>query len=137
MAKITVEQVKKLNDKCGQGFCLDLNYFLMHGEKELHKNVKITEDTFFEYSLSYRRAYKGYRATGYDIIVRRTLYKQDGSMAVNTTGWDTIVIKEGLDKKLSSKLIEITSQSGDLTKLFDNAERLEKRVIDTNGMIAV
>ena len=40
--KITREQVKKINDKMGNGWELDLYYYFMHGEKTA--SLKIPQD---------------------------------------------------------------------------------------------
>ena len=68
MAKITVEQVKKINSKCDNGFRLDVQYFLIHSEKTLYKDIDINNNLKIEVKINYCPEYEnslGYnRETG-------------------------------------------------------------------------
>lgn len=43
MARITVEQINKINAKCKNGFELDLNAALLRGEKRLEKDIRLDD----------------------------------------------------------------------------------------------
>ena len=43
MSKLTIEQIKKINNGCSNGFSFDRSYFLFHNEKTLKKNVFLDE----------------------------------------------------------------------------------------------
>lgn len=53
MAKITQERVAKINNMCSNEFILDVKYFLFHNEKTLIKRIRLDEQNFLEYRLSY------------------------------------------------------------------------------------
>lgn len=58
MPKITKKQIEKINNGCLNGFYLDLEYFLLHNEKQLVK-YEDTDDTHkLEYCLSYFPEYE-------------------------------------------------------------------------------
>lgn len=58
MAKITKKQVENINNKCFNGFKLDLEYFLMHNEKQLVKYDFIDDTRRIEYCLHYFPKYE-------------------------------------------------------------------------------
>ena len=43
MSKLTIEQIKKINNGCSNGFSFDRSYFLFHNEKTLKKNILLTK----------------------------------------------------------------------------------------------
>ena len=43
MSKLTIEQIKKINNGCSNGFSFDRSYFLFHSEKTLKKNIYLDE----------------------------------------------------------------------------------------------
>ena len=49
MAKITKEQIMKVNSQCHNGWRLDTQYYLFHGEKILFKNIEIDEENYLRY----------------------------------------------------------------------------------------
>ena len=53
MAKITREQIVKINSKCENGFKLDVRYFLMRNDKELVKFIEMPEGRLLEAKLCY------------------------------------------------------------------------------------
>ena len=139
MARLTVEQVKTINSKCGDNFKLDLQAYGYRNEKQLCKTV-FTDDTHYtQYTLYYSKhidassRFSGIKT--YDITLMREHYKVEPSgMACNTSGWDTITVETGLTKKMFNHLIELTNTK-DLIALYDNKELLNKRVLDESGMI--
>ncbi|MGL4802008.1 MAG: hypothetical protein ACRC18_07055 [Cetobacterium sp.] len=68
MANITKEQVIKINSKCDNGFKLDIEYFLIHGEKRLNKQISINKNMMVECKIQFNTEYEnsqGYnRPTG-------------------------------------------------------------------------
>lgn len=53
MAKITREQIIKINNMCSNEWMLDVDYFLFHNEKILIKRIRLDEKHYLEYSLKY------------------------------------------------------------------------------------
>ena len=53
MAKITREQINKINSKCENGFNLDVKYYLMRNDKELVKYIDMSEGRLLEAKLCY------------------------------------------------------------------------------------
>lgn len=53
MPKISVEQVKKINAKCSNGWRLDLEYYSTHGEKQLIKCIELDEESYLRFIICY------------------------------------------------------------------------------------
>ena len=53
MAKITQEQLAKINNKCDNEWMLDLEYYLYHNEKTLIKRIRLDDEHYLEYRLHY------------------------------------------------------------------------------------
>lgn len=103
MAKISQEQIKKINEKCQNGWRLDLQYFVFHSEKQLIKRIKIDEEDYLEFSLGYDwnnkiilRISKFYHRAGDDFATSSGLGKRKE-------------LTEQQKQKSISKLIEFTA----------------------------
>ena len=53
MARITREQIQKINEKCSNGWGLDIQYFLYHNEKTLIKKIDLDSEHYLEFRLYY------------------------------------------------------------------------------------
>lgn len=53
MPSITKEQVDSTNAKCSNGWKLDVEYYLSHGEKTLIKCVTLDEKNYLEFTIRY------------------------------------------------------------------------------------
>lgn len=53
MAKITREQIQKINSKCKNSWELDIQYFIFHNEKTLKKIIKLDEEHYLEFKIDY------------------------------------------------------------------------------------
>lgn len=65
MAKITKDQVNKINAKCKNGFTLSLYTAIIHGEKCLEKDIRIDDSgILYRVSLRFKEKYDEFRAIG-------------------------------------------------------------------------
>lgn len=53
MAKITREQILKINNQCKNDWRLDTEYFIFHNEKTLVKHIKLNNENYLEFTLRY------------------------------------------------------------------------------------
>lgn len=53
MAKITREQIENINKKCINDWRLDVQYYLWHNEKTLIKQIKLDDENYIEFRLSF------------------------------------------------------------------------------------
>lgn len=53
MAKITREQIQKINNKCKNGWELDIQFFIFHNEKTLKKIIELDEEHYLEFKIDY------------------------------------------------------------------------------------
>ena len=60
MSKITREQVIKTNEKCGNGFELDVMYYINWGEKRFEKRIEMGENDVLCVTVSYREFREGF-----------------------------------------------------------------------------
>ena len=121
MAKITIEQIKKINDKCFNGFKLDTQYFLLHNEKTLYKDININEGLKIEVKINYYAEYEnslGYnRPTGKLIptLNFRKWVNNDNSTMWSSTDWGKrkIISDERPTRKNISLLQKLTKEVTD------------------------
>lgn len=53
MASITRQQVDSINNKCSNNWELDVQYYLMHNDKALIKQIAIDEEHYLEFCIRY------------------------------------------------------------------------------------
>lgn len=53
MARITREQIQKINNQCKNDWRLDTEYFIFHNEKTLVKHIKLDDEHYLEFTLRY------------------------------------------------------------------------------------
>ena len=53
MPKITKQQIEKINKKCMNDWRLDVQYYLWHDEKTLMKQIKLDDENYIEFRLSF------------------------------------------------------------------------------------
>lgn len=53
MAKITTEQILKINRMCSNNWRFDIQYFIYHSEKTLRKQIDLNEQSYLEFTLRY------------------------------------------------------------------------------------
>ncbi len=58
MAKITREQFNKWNAQAQNGFGLDLQYYVIWGEKTLTKKIELDNGNVVEFKIEYRNEYE-------------------------------------------------------------------------------
>ena len=51
--KITKKQVDSINNQCANGWELDVQYFLFHGEKTLIKQIQLDDENYLEFAIRY------------------------------------------------------------------------------------
>ena len=51
--RITKEQVDSINNQCANGWKLDVQYFLFHGEKTLIKQIQLDDENYLEFAIRY------------------------------------------------------------------------------------
>ena len=65
MAKITKDQVNKINAKCKNGFTLSLYAAMIHGEKWLEKDIQLDDsDVLYRITLRFKEKYDRFRTIG-------------------------------------------------------------------------
>lgn len=53
MARITRENVQKINSKCKNGWELDVEYYLYHGDKTLIKQIRLDDENYLQFAIRY------------------------------------------------------------------------------------
>lgn len=121
MAKITIEQIKKINDKCFNNFKLDTQYFLIHNEKTLYKDITINENLRIEVKINYYTEYEnslGYNRPTGKLIPTLNFRKwvNDGNSTMwSSTDWGKrkIISDERPARKNISLLQKLTKEVTD------------------------
>ena len=115
MAKITREQINKINSGCKNGFGLDMWLFMTHNEKSLSKMVKIADNQYIKARIMF-----------YDKWNRETK-KTDNIPTIHLSRWTVdangtgtsyglgywVHLQEALPRKNMKVLQEITNQFDD------------------------
>lgn len=105
MASLTREQINEINNKCSNGWQLDMQYFLMYREKTLIKRVRLDEQNFLEFILSYNNDNQ------IAIRISKYFHKSNETMAVSTKFGKWIILDETSAKRRSiNNLIIITEK---------------------------
>lgn len=113
MPKITSEQINSVNSKCSNDWCLNVLYYSGYGEKTLIKRIRLDEQNFLEFTLSYN--------SNNQITLRISKYthKAEDTMAVSEGLGKTVILDETKAKRKSvNNLIEQTTKLTD-EKLLD------------------
>ena len=53
MAKMTKEQLQKINNSCKNGWGLDIQYFMFHNEKTLIKHITIDDENYLQFKIDF------------------------------------------------------------------------------------
>lgn len=117
MARITQEQVKKINDKCLNNWRLDIEYYLFHNEKTLIKQIKIDYEHYLKFRLNYN--YKNQIS----LHISKFYHKEDDYFASsNGLGKRLILDETQATRKNINNLIEFTNSLTDDECMRINAE---------------
>ena len=111
MAKITREQIQKINSKCKNSWELDIQYFIFHNEKTLKKIIELDEEHYLEFKIDYN--YKNQIV----LFINKFYHKLGEDYATSN----------GLGKK---KMLEETPESRkNINKLIEYTEKLTDEIL--------
>lgn len=103
MPKIRTEQVKKINAKCSNGWQLDLEYYMYHGEKQLIKCIELTEESYLKFTICYNSQNQSV------LYISKFYHKKDDYFAHSEgLGKRTMLNGTSTKKKELNKLIQLT-----------------------------
>ena len=103
MAKITREQIKKINSKCQNGWELDVQYFIFHSEKTLKKIIEQDTEHYLEFRLDYNYNNQ------ITLFINKFYHKANDEFATsNGLGKKKILEESPAPRKSINKLIEFT-----------------------------
>lgn len=117
MAKITREQIQKINNKCKNGWELDIQFFLFHNEKTLKKIIELDEEHCLEFKIDYN--FKNQIV----LFINKFYYKKGESYATsNGLGKKKMLEETPATRKSINKLIEYTETLTDEQLMQINSE---------------
>lgn len=117
MAKITREQIQKINNKCKNGWELDIQFFIFHNEKTLKKIIELDEEHYLEFKIDYN--YKNQIV----LFINKFYCKKGESYATsNGLGKKYMLEETSASKKSINKLIEYTEKLTDEQLIQINSE---------------
>lgn len=117
MAKITREQIQKINNKCKNGWELDIQFFLFHNEKTLKKIIELDEEHYLEFKIDYN--FKNQIV----LFINKFYYKKGESYATsNGLGKKKMLEETPATRKSINKLIEYTETLTDEQLMQINSE---------------
>ena len=79
MAKITKEQILKINRMCSNNWRFDIQYFMYHSEKTLIKQIDLDEQNYLEFTLRYN-------SQNQIVLHISKFYKEKGKNYASTSG---------------------------------------------------
>lgn len=113
VAKITSEQIQKINNMCSNEWVLDTEYYVYHNEKTLIKHIRMNETNYLEFRLSYN--YKNQIS----IHISNFYHKPEDTFASSSgMGKRKILDETQYKRKNINNLIELTKELND-TKLLE------------------
>ena len=126
MAKITAEKIKSVNNRCSNGWALNVIHFSSFGENALIKRITIDEQNFLEFSLGYNSSKQ------ISLHISEFHHKPNENVAVSE-GLGKIVILEETSAKRKSvdNLIAFTEKltNEKLLELEKNTNKAEVKGI--------
>ncbi len=116
MASISISKVKEINGGCGNGFQLDIQYYVCYKEYALEKYEQIEGNDYKKYRLSYREhfdkvtneygsTYSKYNGT-YDIVLNINKSKREDKIIITNDLGTDILLEKGITRKSIKKLQE-------------------------------
>lgn len=108
MAKLTKEQIQKINNNCRNGWGLDLRHFMFHNEKTLFKNIDLDDEHYINFKLEYNY-------NNQITLYFNKFYHKTGEDYATSTGLgkSRILDKTQATRKNLNNLIELTDQLTD------------------------
>lgn len=120
MARIEFAKINKINEGCGNGFKLDIQYYVCYKEYALEKYDLIEDNIYKKYRLSFRQhydyvtneygcKYPKYDGT-YDIYLNINTSKREDKVIITEGLGKDILLEEGITRKTIKKLQEWSSK---------------------------
>ena len=127
MAKITTEQVRKVNSKCSNKWRLDTQYYLYHGEKRLINTIELDKENYLQFALCYNNQNQM-------ILHISKFYHKQGENYASTSGLGKckVLVETPVKRKNVNNLINYTNQL-DHTRLLELNKSTP--VSKSNGLI--
>ena len=117
MAKITREQIQKINNKCKNGWELDIQFFIFHNEKTLKKIIELDEEHYLEFKIDYN--FKNQIV----LFINKFYHKLGEDYATsNGLGKKKMLEETPASRKSINKLIEYTETLTDEQLMQINSE---------------
>lgn len=117
MAKITREQIQKINNKCKNGWELDIQFFIFHNEKTLKKIIELDEEHYLEFKIDYN--FKNQIV----LFINKFYHKLGEDYATsNGLGKKKMLEETPTSRKSINKLIEYTETLTDEQLMQINSE---------------
>lgn len=117
MARITREQIQKINNKCSNDWRLDIQYYLFHNEKTLIKQIKLDDEHYLEFTLHYN--YKNQIA----LRISKYHHKEGDYFATSSgLGKSKILDETQATRKIFNNLIDFTKTLNDEECMKINTE---------------
>lgn len=103
MAKITTKQISSINNKCYNGWKLDVQYYMYHNEKTLIKDIELDEEHYLQFAIRYNWKNQ------ISLHISKFFHKKDEAFA-STSGMGKRKILNSISaqRKDVKKLIEFT-----------------------------
>ena len=130
MAKITNEQLTKWNAKLSNGFTLDLQRFVVWGEKEAVRNIDLGDSRMLQASIGWREIHEGYRFTG---LVRPEMHlsvwtpTSSGMMSSSGLGATVQVTDKTFSRKNWNEIAKITGEWND-ERILEEAKKYAEQL---------
>lgn len=132
--KITREQVKKINDKCSNGWQLDVRHAMIWSEKQLVLQAPKSETEIVRGTLWWNEVHKDFRTIGKVPQLHLALYhtRPDSDMMTSYGLGKTITLGDTVNRASMKVLQDLTKRftKDDLLRLADeNNAQLNKETI--------
>lgn len=116
MARITREQIQKINEKCSNQWELDVEYYIFHNEKTLIKKIDLDNEHFLEFTLRFN--FKNQIS----LHISKFHHKQNDYFASSTgLGKSRLLDNTEYNRKSVNELIKFTKNLNDEELMTINA----------------
>lgn len=125
MAKVTRDQVNKINKECKNGFGLDLERLMIWGEKQLTKEIKLDNGNILRAILYFKDIFAHYEKQGVQPVYNFSMLEKtsvESMYRVRTIKSD--YVGELIPRRSMKQLQELTALD-----IFTDSEMLEKYAV--------
>ena len=141
MANITLDQVGKINARCGNGWKFDCNFRIIpSGEKAVVKYIKLDENHFLKCHMYFSEVHRNFRRVGWNVTLHISKFTGSNGNFASSSGLGLFRdIPYSKERKQFSDIEKLTKEIDDeyIMEIYNDPENqrniCDDILLDKNG----